>query len=137
MANHRAFRTKYLWLGLVVGINAARSGQTYGLYYEKAGEGLLPLQPFPPAARKLTLQEVAARLPAPQTLGEKIRFLRMRKGLRQNELAKALGVYSTAVCQWEKGLTEPRPEHLSRLGKLFAGGQALHSAPLDFLVVTM
>lgn len=57
-------------------------------------------------------------MPAPQTLGEKIRYMRMSKGLRQDELAKALGVYNTAVCQWEKGLTEPRPEHMNRRGQL-------------------
>lgn len=108
------FRTKSVSIGLVVGINTARSGQTCGLYYE-AAEGLIPLQPFPSVQKMPTLQEIAAGMPAPQTLGEKIRYLRLRKGLRQNELAKALGVYNTAVCQWEKNLTKPRPKLLCRI----------------------
>ncbi|HAH05682.1 MAG TPA: hypothetical protein DCM05_04010 [Elusimicrobia bacterium] len=51
----------------------------------------------------------------PQTLDERIRSLRMKQGLKQNELARRLRVCKTAVCQWEMGQTKPRPEHLERL----------------------
>ena len=95
-----------------MGINAARSGPNYGVYFEKADEGLMPLQPFPSVKRKPSMQELAAELPEPRTIGERIRYLRMKRGLRQDELAESLGVYKTAVCQWEKGLTRPRPEHI-------------------------
>ncbi len=102
-------------LGIIVGINAARRGLKYGIYYEPAAGGLKPLCPFPPAARKLSLQELAAKMSSPRTLGERIRFLRLSQGLKQNELARKLRVCKTAVCQYEKGQTKPRPEHLDRL----------------------
>ena len=54
----------------------------------------------------------------PRTLGEKIRFLRMRQGLKQNDLARKLRVCKTAVCQYEKDLTKPRIEHLRRLADI-------------------
>lgn len=57
-------------------------------------------------------------MPEPRTLGEQIRYLRMRKGLKQSELAAALGVRKSAVCQWEKGQTEPCPERLRSLIRL-------------------
>ncbi len=79
----------------------------------------MPLQPFPSVPKKPTLKEVAADMPAPRTLGEKIRYLRIQKGMRQNELAKELGIYNTAVCQYEKDLTRPRPPHLARMAQLF------------------
>lgn len=114
------FRTKFVEIGLIVGITCARAGIKHGIYFQSTAGVLAPIVPFPQSTRKPTLQELAQQMATPRTLGEKIRYLRLRKGLRQNELAKALGVYNTAVCQWEKDLTEPRPAHMGRLSQLLA-----------------
>jgi transcriptional regulator with XRE-family HTH domain len=108
-------RTKTFSIGLVMGISAARSGTRYGLYHQDANECLIPIIPFPRVPSKPTLRDLAQRMAAPKTPGERIRFLRLSRGLRQDELAKMLRVCNSAVCQWEKGLTEPRPEHFNRL----------------------
>jgi len=105
-------------VGLIVGINTARRGLKCGIYYQPASGELTPLCPFPPVQRKPSLQELAASMGIPQTLGERIRLLRMRQGLKQNELARRLRVCKTAVCQYEKGKTKPRPEHMNLLAKI-------------------
>ncbi|MFC1521849.1 helix-turn-helix domain-containing protein [Elusimicrobiota bacterium] len=51
----------------------------------------------------------------PKTLGERIRYLRLKRGMHQNELAKRLGVCKTAVSQWESNQTGPRPEHFKKI----------------------
>jgi transcriptional regulator with XRE-family HTH domain len=40
-----------------------------------------------------------------ETMGERIRSLRQARGLSQVQLAKAVGVTKSAVCQWEDGST--------------------------------
>ena len=125
------FRTKSVRLGLIVGINAARRGLKYGLYYQATDGILSPLCPFPPVQHKPTLQEMAAKMEPARTLGETIRFLRMRQGLKQNELARKLRVCKTAVCQYEKGHTKPLAEHLSRLAVILgASNRELRSSLL-------
>jgi transcriptional regulator with XRE-family HTH domain len=63
---------------------------------------------------------MAAKMEQPRTLGEKIRFLRMKQGLKQIDLARRLRISKTAVCQYEKGQTKPRAEHLSRLADILS-----------------
>ena len=114
-----------------MGISTARTGARYGLYCQDSEEGLIPILPFPPVPRKPTLPELAKRMSAPKTLGEKIRFLRLSRGLRQNVLATTLGVCNTAVCQWEKDSTAPRPELMSRLAKMLGVSKARLTLPIS------
>lgn len=39
--------------------------------------------------------------------------------MTQAELAKALGVYQSAITQWENGLTSPRLDKLQAMAALF------------------
>lgn len=58
-------------------------------------------------------------------IGEKIKNLRLSRGITQSEFAKALFVTSGAVSQWEKGTTRPDTERLIQISKFF-------SVPLDY-----
>ncbi|WP_181969621.1 XRE family transcriptional regulator [Hungatella hathewayi] len=50
------------------------------------------------------------------TLGERIRFAREQKGILQNELAKLIGIKSSAVISnWEKDINKPDAEKIVRL----------------------
>ncbi|MEG0693483.1 MAG: helix-turn-helix transcriptional regulator [Oscillospiraceae bacterium] len=49
----------------------------------------------------------------------KIKDLRIAKGMSQSELAKQLFVNQTAVSQWERGATMPGKEILVKLSKMF------------------
>jgi transcriptional regulator with XRE-family HTH domain len=40
-----------------------------------------------------------------ETLGDRIKMLRIAKGLSQSELAQQVGVTKSAVCQWELSQT--------------------------------
>ena len=44
---------------------------------------------------------------------------RKRAGLTQTDVAKALGVTVSAVCQWENGLTTPTGKRLPEIAKLY------------------
>jgi len=50
-----------------------------------------------------------------KTLGQKIKKLRLEKGLKQEELAKVFGVSEDMVRNWEKGRTRPLGEYLRRI----------------------
>lgn len=41
------------------------------------------------------------------TLGEKIRFARTKKGLKQSELSSLLGIRNTAISSWENNQSKP------------------------------
>ena len=49
----------------------------------------------------------------------RIKELRLEKGLSQTELAKILFVNQTAVSQWERGATTPSPNMLRTLADYF------------------
>ena len=51
---------------------------------------------------------------------EKLQELRLRKGLTQEELSKALFVSRTAVSKWESGKGYPNIESLKQISKLFS-----------------
>lgn len=50
---------------------------------------------------------------------ERIRTLRIQVGLRQKDVAAALGVDPSAVSQWETGRTLPSRDKISQLARLF------------------
>jgi len=52
-------------------------------------------------------------------LGEKIATLRREKNLRQEDLAKLLGVSRQTISNYEKGERHPDPQMLSRLARFF------------------
>ena len=54
-----------------------------------------------------------------KTIGQRIRYLRMRHGITQKELAKALYVSEPTVSGWERGRTEPSIDFIVRLTALF------------------
>ncbi|MFC1521857.1 helix-turn-helix domain-containing protein [Elusimicrobiota bacterium] len=54
----------------------------------------------------------------PKTLGERIRYLRLKRGMHQNELARRLSVYKSAVSQWEMDQTRPRTKHAESVAKI-------------------
>ena len=53
------------------------------------------------------------------TVGEKIKELRIDKGLSQNGLAKLVGVSQKAVDYWEKNTNEPKASYIIALVKAF------------------
>lgn len=53
-------------------------------------------------------------------LGEKIAALRREKKMRQEDLARLLGVSRQTISNYEKGERHPDPQMLSRLAKLFS-----------------
>ena len=44
---------------------------------------------------------------------------RKAAGLSQQEVAKAMGVNQSAVCQWETGKIKPRKKRLEKLAELY------------------
>ena len=53
------------------------------------------------------------------TVGEKIKELRIDKGLSQNGLAKLVGVSQKAVDYWEKNTNEPKASYIIALVRAF------------------
>ena len=51
---------------------------------------------------------------------EKLQELRLRKGLTQEELSKALFVSRTAVSKWESGRGYPSIDSLKEISKFFS-----------------
>lgn len=51
-------------------------------------------------------------------LAATIRAARKARGLRQREVAQAIGVTNSAVSQWEKNHTKPEPEIIPKLAKV-------------------
>ena len=50
---------------------------------------------------------------------ERIRTLRIRAGLSQQELGRQLGVSAVAVGKWERGQTQPDIHSLTRMADIF------------------
>lgn len=54
-----------------------------------------------------------------KSTGERIRKFREKKGLTQNDLADRIYISASALCRWEKGLTEPSVELIYRMCTVF------------------
>ena len=52
-------------------------------------------------------------------LGERIRELRLKAGLSQEELGKLLGVKKAAVSMWERGQNRPPIDKIFKMAKIF------------------
>lgn len=52
-------------------------------------------------------------------LGEKIKELRLEKGLSQMQLSKLIGVSQKAVDYWERSVNEPKASYIIALVKVF------------------
>ena len=53
------------------------------------------------------------------SLGEKIKELRLEKGLTQMQLAKEIGVSQKAIDYWERDVNEPKASYIIALVKFF------------------
>lgn len=58
-------------------------------------------------------------------LGEQIRQCRLKAGLTQEGLARALNVSNRLVSHWEIGFRKPRPAHLRQIAELTFADPAL------------
>ncbi len=54
----------------------------------------------------------------PHGEGRRLAYFRERAGLRQADLARALGVHKTSVSNWELGKSFPRQRHLDAFLRL-------------------
>ena len=52
-------------------------------------------------------------------IGEKIKELRLEKGLTQMQLGKLIGVSQKAVDYWERSVNEPKASYIIALVKVF------------------
>lgn len=53
------------------------------------------------------------------SIGQKIKILRMERGLNQRELAEQIKVSQPAVVAWENGESEPKATYIYRLAEFF------------------
>lgn len=53
------------------------------------------------------------------SIGEKIKELRLEKGLSQMQLSKLIGVSQKAVDYWERSVNEPKASYIIALVKVF------------------
>lgn len=53
------------------------------------------------------------------SIGEKIKELRLEKGLSQMQLGKLIGVSQKAVDYWERSVNEPKASYIIALVKAF------------------
>jgi transcriptional regulator with XRE-family HTH domain len=79
-----------------------------------------------------------------ETLGSRIKALRLSHSLSQGEVGASVGVSKASVSQWELGFAVPRGEHLVRLANCLGTtpgalwGDASHLAmPLNEELLTM
>lgn len=53
------------------------------------------------------------------TVGERLRALRIQRGLTQQELAAQLKIDRSTLCKYETGYSEPKLDILRKVSKLF------------------
>ena len=53
-------------------------------------------------------------------IGEKIKELRLEKGMTQMQLAKQIGVSQKAINYWERSVNEPKASYIVSLVKFFS-----------------
>ncbi len=54
-----------------------------------------------------------------ETLSNRLKELRIEKGLSQQKLAHEIGVTQKAIDFWEKGINEPKASYIVKLSKFF------------------
>ncbi len=54
-----------------------------------------------------------------ETLAERLKELRMEKGIGQNRLAKELGLSNASISYWENGKQEPSASAIFKLANFF------------------
>lgn len=54
-----------------------------------------------------------------EVFAERLKELRIEKGLSQNQLAKATGLTHAAISRWESGLRQPTAAAIITLAKFF------------------
>ena len=47
------------------------------------------------------------------------RECRVKRGIKQTAVAKILGVSASAVCAWERGVSEPKADIIRKLAALY------------------
>jgi len=60
-------------------------------------------------------------------LGKRIKEMRKKANMSQEELGKILGVSKVSVCHWEKDVKKPSSKNLIELSKIL-------NAPLEYLI---
>ena len=55
----------------------------------------------------------------PETLAERLKELRMEKGIGQNRLAKELGLSNASISYWENGKQEPSASAIFKRANFF------------------
>jgi transcriptional regulator with XRE-family HTH domain len=61
----------------------------------------------------------SGKTPAPKKLSGKIRLLRVKSGLRQADLARALGLSRASIHAWETGKAKPSRDNIQKLINYF------------------
>jgi len=56
----------------------------------------------------------------PKTIGERIKEMRKACRMTQGEVAKALGIRNTSICNWENGVCAPASPTIIALAALFS-----------------
>ena len=64
------------------------------------------------------IKNLTKELGLADTLSHRIVLARVRSGLKQWEVAEALGIKPPSVSDWETGKTEPEPENLVAFAKV-------------------
>ena len=95
-------------------MNAARNPDARATVLVPLAHGWHSLQTVPLKLRRPTIEEILGSSGKPKTLGESIRYHRIRLGLRQEDLAGKLRVGKTAVSQWENDETQPQASRLRK-----------------------
>ena len=54
-----------------------------------------------------------------ETIAERLKELRMEKGIGQNRLAKELGLSNASISYWENGKQEPSASAIFKLANFF------------------
>lgn len=54
-----------------------------------------------------------------ENLGQKIKLLRLEKGLSQPQLAHLIGVSKAIISMWENNINEPKATYIVRLCDVF------------------
>ena len=54
------------------------------------------------------------------TYGERLKELRIAKGVSQKEIANAIGVDVSSISYWERDIYEPKANYIAKMARFFA-----------------